>query len=495
MLSGRRFSRRFVAALACAMGIVLVGATIPALAGPMEPVNDDWNYQVEIDEVVQSAPAGTAVAGQVFLDENYFNSSKLFADFTGETCTAIDKGLCAKAGMVTMQTVMPHCSARRSTDCVDQLFVGSGSKRVKAARAGTFVPDGSTSFPAIELFDGTTLPGGGELSLWRLPEYPHSGGDLYAVSMTLSGVLSRLPLGWRPQPLEVSTQIVPVSKTPWNGEYETCPDEERQSGDTCLTTAHRLPDEPFGVSVRVGSSFGSWVFGRVADLKIDVRERRGQNLLTVSGRPAVTPHAVGATSCEPGSTILGEFCPYFGARTPLNDAGSPLSLKAWQQWAPYVGQQSDALIRKWSFRSNEAETTALSGCLKEGEISGWISTNAMVFAAEPPAWNGRSLDFSVAGPPLTPTGERASGDYEFFLRSSVASCLWKTKSVAKRATIQVLNSGSSTEVTTTSVGESKGWVRFVARNFGFPDVPTPRSIKAAAVKVPTISIKLKGKRR
>ena len=45
------------------------------------------------------------------------------------------------------------------------------------------------------------------------------------------------------------------------------------------------------------------------------------------------------------------------------------------------------------------------------------------------------------------------------------------------------------------MGESKGWVRFIARNFGFPEVPTVRSLKAPEVKIPKISIRMKGKKR
>lgn len=473
--------------------VVLVSSGVAASAS-MQPVNDDWDMQREIDTFVQATPPGEAVLGRSFVDRPFFNSSKLWADFTGQTCPAIDKGLCAKANVVLATVVFPHCSAKRTSDCVESLFTRDGRK-VEAQPAGSFRPDNFSTFPAFELFDGTTIPASGELALFRVPSTPHSSGDLYGLSMSLGGVLSRMPQGWVPQPLEVSAHLVPVSLVPRSEAEPACKDPDHVSGDTCLRSDHRLPDARFGATVRVGPTFGSWVFGRVADLSIDVATSRGVNRLTVEGRPAATPEALGMAYCEPATDFLGQTCPYIAYQVWSAAAGSPNSLGTWRTWAPYIGSASDAIIRRWSFGSNGARSSSLATCLTPGQLSGWISTDVMVFQAEPPAWNGRSLDFGVAGPPLTPDGQRASGDYEFFLRSDVAECLWKGRNVAKQATVQVIDAGASSQVTTTSVGESKGWVRFVARNFGFPDVPTLRSDKAASVKIPKISIRMKGKKR
>ena len=460
----------------------------------MTPVNDDWDMQQQIDEFARATPPGMAALGRSFVDQPFFNSSRLWADFTGQTCPAIDKGLCAKANVVTMTIVFPHCSSKRTSDCVESVYTREGGK-VAAQPAGSFRPDGYSTFPSFTLSDGTVIPGSGELALFRIPSAPHSSGDLYGLSMSLRGVLSRMPLGWVPQPLEVSAHFIPVSMVPRSDAEPACKDENNVSGDVCLRSDHLLPDKRFGATVRVGRTFGSWVFGRVSDLSIDVTASRDVNRLTIEGRPAATPEALGMAYCEPATEFLGQTCPYFAYQVWSEAAGSPNSLSTWRRWAPYVGSRSDAVIRRWSFASNGASNSSLARCLKPGEVSGWISTDVMVFQAEPPAWNGRSLDFAVAGPPLTPDGQRASGDYEFFLRSSVAQCLWKGRNVTQQATVQVIDAAASSQVTTTSVGESKGWVRFIARNFGFPDVPVLRSAKASVVTIPKISIRMKGKLR
>lgn len=479
--------------VAMALAVAVVSSGVAASAS-MRPVNDGWDMRLEIDVFSQAAPSDKAVLGRAFVNQPVFTSSKLWADFTGQTCPAIDKGPCAKANVIAMTVVFPHCSGQRTSDCVESLYSRDG-RRVQAQPAGVFRPDGHSTFPAFRLSDGTSIPGSGELPLFRLPETPHSGGELYALSMSLGGVLSRMPQGWVSQPPEVAVHLVPVALIPKSDSEASCEDEESVSGDLCLVMSHRLTDTRLGASVRVGPTFGSWVFGRVADLSIDVKPAGKGSLLTVEGRPAATPEAVGLSHCEPAAPFLGQVCPNFASQVWRTTAGSPNSLKDWRNWAPYVGSRSDAIVRRWSFASNGARNSSLASCLTPGELSGWISTDVMAFEAVPPAWNGRSLDFGVAGPPLTPTGERASGDYEFFLRSSVAQCLWKGRDVARQATVQVIDAGASTHVTTTSVGESKGWLRFVARNFGFPDVPSLRSGKAPAVKIPTISIRVKGKKR
>ena len=473
-----------------------------ATAAPMDPVNDDWKPQDEALAVAGSWDQyvnGPGRLAPIFTDENVYLGSNLQAANTGPAgeilyvgrCESIDAAPCASASTVFVNVTLPACTTPRSQDCVESFYVRQDGDLVEAALAEEWVTPDSFTFGSVSTDRGVTPPSG-MTPLFRLNAARHSGGDLYAVSSLVSFMLKRQGGGWVANVGDLAVQIMPVSKLAFTPGDDACIDIGTQSQDrtTCLNTRHRLPDESFGVRVNVSADFGSWIFGRVQDPRITLRQAGGRVSLDVEGRPAVTPRLVTVLALDAVTQdIWRGALPARGTMLTSFPAGQVGSLARWSALNAPSGSTADSLVRLWIYRSSSRSLGPLSRCVSPGEIAGWISTNAMVYEAMPPTYDARlgALDFMIGGPAHQPgSTSPVSAEYDLLLRSEVASCFWAGQKVAQVATVSVIGGADGEEVTSTSVGESDGWVKFVARNVFFPE-PAGSRMRAGTTN-PTVRV-------
>jgi len=184
----------------------------------------------------------------------------------------------------------------------------------------------------------------------------------------------------------------------------------------------------------------------------------------------------------------------YGVQWGTMIAGQVGSIDEWRRWSHYFGPRSDALVRIWGFRSSNGSFAGAQRCLVDGQVGGWVSTNAMVFDATPPVYDPalRSMDFKIGGPALKPQGGLASAEYDFHLRKSVADCLWPGEDIKAVASVSVVGGEGDENVTTTAVDVDRDWVKFTARNVLFPRVPevTTRASRPLG-KTPTIRVTMR----
>jgi len=76
------------------------------------------------------------------------------------------------------------------------------------------------------------------------------------------------------------------------------------------------------------------------------------------------------------------------------------------------------------------------------------------------------LDYQVAAPHFTPTGDLFAGTYDLVMSSAVARCLYKFSAAPVKATVSVAGDSAS-QVVTTFLSESAGWLRLGAYGFSF----------------------------
>ena len=387
--------------------------------------------------------------------------------------------------------VLPVCTAQRTKDCVESLYVRKAGVVEEAHFVEEWVGRDSYTFPAIQTTGGPTPPSG-NLPLFRIPSTPHSGGDLYAASVAVELFLTKSGSQWETRIGDLGAQIIPVAKVPYNSALTACLDvgTHTSSFEPCLNTTYRLPDEVMGIRANVSASFGSWIFGRVIEPKITITPVGDSISLDVEGLPAVVPNLTAVVnSAEVTQDMYYGTPPAEGPRVTSYGAGDEGSLKLWSSWNAASGSRADTLKRLWVYRSSKAEFSGLSRCIKPGEVAGWISTNAMAYEATPPTFNKTTgaLDFKIGGPALQPDGKLpVSADYELFLRTDVASCIWPGQKVAQVATVSVLDGAGGEEVTTTSVGEQAGWTKFIARNVLFPS-PAASKMRTSVAN-PTVRV-------
>ena len=81
--------------------------------------------------------------------------------------------------------------------------------------------------------------------------------------------------------------------------------------------------------------------------------------------------------------------------------------------------------------------------------------------------SSQTLEYKVAAPHLTSSGEVFRGTYNLAIRSEIARCIYKFTSAPVSGTISVINSDGSTTVATTALGEKNGWIYLSANGFTF----------------------------
>ncbi|MFM8773719.1 MAG: hypothetical protein ACKOFP_07760, partial [Actinomycetota bacterium] len=357
-------------------------------------------------------------------------------------CESVDSPPCDTARAVAMNVVLPVCTPQRPKDCVESLCVVKDGVVEEATFAESWIGNDSVEFASVQTTDVPTPPSG-YLPLFRLPSTPHSGGDLYAASVVLELIIDRKGTTWEPQIADLGGQIIPVKKIPFDNVLQACKDvgTTAPSYNECLQTWYTLPDEIMGIRANVSPAFGSWIFGRVAEPQISITSKGDNITLDVKGRPAITPNLTAVVpAAEATYDMTMGRVPTEGPQMTTFKAGEADSLRRWTAWNAASGSRADTLKRLWVFRSSDASFTGLTKCIKEGEVGGWISTNAMIYEASPPVFNRTTgaLDFKIGGPALQPDGQSMiSADYELFLKTDVAGCIWPGQKVAQVATVSV----------------------------------------------------------
>jgi hypothetical protein len=116
-------------------------------------------------------------------------------------------------------------------------------------------------------------------------------------------------------------------------------------------------------------------------------------------------------------------------------------------------------------------------CLTTGDgVKGIVTTNASVYGSGPPTFNTStsSLDYKVAAPHFTRTGDVFKGAYNLIMRSDVARCFYNFTSAPVKAEISVTEQDGATSTAITSLSEANGWLKLSASGFTH-SAPTVRA--------------------
>jgi hypothetical protein len=116
-------------------------------------------------------------------------------------------------------------------------------------------------------------------------------------------------------------------------------------------------------------------------------------------------------------------------------------------------------------------------CLTTGDgVKGIVTTNATIYGRGPPSFNTTtgSLDYKVAAPHFTRTGDVFKGAYNLIMRSDVARCFYNFTSAPVKADISVIEAAGTEGKATTSIKEENGWLTLSASGFSH-SAPTVRA--------------------
>jgi hypothetical protein len=108
-------------------------------------------------------------------------------------------------------------------------------------------------------------------------------------------------------------------------------------------------------------------------------------------------------------------------------------------------------------------------------LAGFVTTNSTTYAAGPPVFNSdtQSLDYKVASPHYLKDGTVFKGEYNLYIDSKVARCIYKFSSAPISASVSIVNESGEAKVATTVMTERGGWLHLSVAGFTFSS-PTLR---------------------
>lgn len=443
-------------------------------------------------------------------------------------CTSADTGECANQSNLGFVAHLPQCDATEQTDCIVGVSATNSNGQESLATFSRYFPNlGPQSFvgkPSIN------LPTGRAPSIWKISGAPHIAGDEYAVVARLRGnTANRKGASFQIALTPVSVKTDADTQNNYAAPRWTSPGRLAGPasdrglfrcaywGDNgaCLLSRSFPTDTSFTVTVKLAVEPTGWLHGRINDPSISFSKDGNNTIVRVSAKPVQVPaFQVGKQYSEFPESIQKAFAvdgPYGagGSRQPEGQYRTDPSLRnaeynivaykneAFDQIALMTNIISDkAGWAPWIWRvrtlSND-EMSKAGSCLTSGDgVKGIVTTNATVYGSGPPAYNSatKSLDYKVAAPHFTRTGEVFQGAYHLIIRSDVARCFYGFTSDPINADISVVEASGTSGSATTSINEENGWLKVSALGFTH-SAPVIRTVLKQTVVTPSLTTKAK----
>ena len=427
-------------------------------------------------------------------------------------CTSADNGICSGQSDLWYAAHLPQCSNTELTDCIVSVSASVAGGTQKTATFDryfpNFGPQSYTGKPSIK------LPTGRAPSVWKIPGAPHIGGDEYVVLARLKGnTANRKTASFQLALTPVSLKTDADTTTDFRLPYWIQPG--RMAGPAsdrglfrcaywgengaCLLSRAFPVDTSFTVVVRLATEPAGWLHGRINTPTISFTKDGDNTLVSVTASPVQVPaFQIGKQYSEFPAAIQTAFAlngPYGegGTRQPggqyrtdpaMRNAEYNLTAyknEGFEQLAlmtDVIGDKAGWAPWMWRVRTlSDDEMNKAGKCLTTGDgVKGIVTTNATVYGSGPPSFNTTtgSLDYKVAAPHFTRTGDVFKGAYNLIMRSDVARCFYNFTSAPVKADISVIEATGTEGKATTSIKEENGWLTLSASGFSH-SAPTVRA--------------------
>jgi hypothetical protein len=427
-------------------------------------------------------------------------------------CTSAENGICSGQSDLWYAAHLPQCSNTELTDCIVSVSASAAGGTQKTATFDRYFPNlGPQSYtgkPSIK------LPTGRAPSVWKIPGAPHIGGDEYAVVARLRGSTGNrkaasFQLALTPVSLKTNADTTTDYRLPnWIQPGRMAgPASDRGlfrcaywgENGACLLSRAFPVDTSFTVVVRLATEPAGWLHGRINTPTISFTKDGDNTLVSVTASPVQVPaFQVGKQYSEFPVAVQKAFAvngPYGsgGTRKPGGqDRTDPAERNAEYNLTAYknegfeqlalmtdvIGDKAGWAPWMWRVRTlSDDEMNKAGKCLTTGDgVKGIVTTNATIYGSGPPSFNTAtsSLDYKVAAPHLTRTGDVFKGAYNLIMRSDVARCFYNFTSAPVKADISVIEAAGTEGKATTSIKEENGWLTLSATGFSH-SAPTVRA--------------------
>jgi hypothetical protein len=500
------------------LAAVLGGAMLFITAAPVTAATtpDEW-------WTPSASPQGEGWRSLFLSDNSTLNRepSRIFArEFTQNWgasptfhCLTVDSPKCIELNHITANAFLQPCSIEIVTNCIENFYATDRwGNRYEAVNPTPYPAAAPLDFKGD---DAINLPTGGAPTIWNIPGAIHGGlGDTYIIQAYTSSHLQKSAnskIG--NEKFMMSSMTVNVSPvTLINGRYvrQIAQDSTQSSPGTYGGVRHDSIDEwrncamvdngtcakrqpfiegyTFGVKIRLQQKLSGWLHGRIynPDVSISTNSKQEQ-IIEVSASPVMVPVVGewfrwenltpeiqkyildgkvygGQGQHDTKSLATGNF------QEIISTSGQN-NMDTLALWIPQIQDKASATQSTWTFYTlPRGELASANSCIADADdLVGFVTTNAAVYSAGPPAFNAelKSLDYKVSAPHYTAKGEVFRGTYDLKIRGNIARCIYGFNESPIQASISILADDGSMQIATQTVSEKAGWLSLSANGFTY----------------------------
>ncbi len=450
-------------------------------------------------------------------------NSKLADNQVNPTCTSTTDTNCNLDEFIYYAQI-PVCQNVSDMNCIESMGATDATGKDYPGSFQRYFP-----LKAQNQFEGNPdwhLPNGGPGSLFAIPDASGPAGNLYYVSLIMSGHgnANKSP---KVSLVSITAKISPVQLQATHINLAQCGDptgtcnkgwlklgsadgtyfynEAGNDGIGCVETSWDenlcAQKEAFPVGfkfylkARLTLAPTGWLHGRMLNPDISLTQDKGVTELEVSAAPLAVPTVFksylwkdmppelqsiydptnGRLKGHPGEGGQYRTAPSTDPNLRAWTVGpAPYEATAFTElnaWLPYVLETASAAPHYWSFRTlSQGELQDANQCFSDpSQLNGIVTTNSTVYSPGPPTFDKEAgnLNYQVAAPHFTSAGDVFLGSYDLVMRSSVARCVYGFSKAPIKATISVVSAKGSPEIATTIVNEKDGWLHLSANGFEF----------------------------
>lgn len=353
---------------------------------------------------------------------------------------------------------LPVCeSPRESTPCIEKIMISEpNGEKYSLTPSGT-VP--GYQWPANKAYGS---PAGALTNTWKSGKDSQGSGYVLSAQIDVQGLYNKNETEIQ----EFRTALFRYELTPLNEPYVIanqrtfCLWVENASGESkCARQKFLDPKSLITITYHLPKQLTGWFAGRMRDATLSIESINSDfNSVTVSAYPTEVPVFAATIPCVKG------FVPC-GAGVTLGFTGIPIQ-EYIQSLQTILKDQATLEIPSWGLRSTSK--IRYEGCkIPDKGFAGLIFSNATFVLSTPPKFEDNALRYEMGALHLESDGSVFKGNFDMFIESNFARCLWKLSKAPVQASITVISKNGVQNVATTSLGERNGFVRMKAAGFTF----------------------------
>ncbi len=232
------------------------------------------------------------------------------------------------------------------------------------------------------------------------------------------------------------------------------------------------PDINMRATVHLSNKTAGWFRARLQDVNIEILPFSKNNTkLVVSGKAVSVPNFAVKRPIAEMNANEKDFAGHFGYNKGVvgAESGSSKIFDYLEYWRTTLKDTSAFTNTYWSL--NSTRWLARDKCLNDTtRVVGVVSTNAMGYDSNAPAFQDGFLNYKVSGFHYAPDGVTTNlGTYDLVLRSDAARCLYGFSDAPISATVEIAGADGKQNIATTVVSEKDGWLKMKAAGFTYSE--------------------------